>query len=295
MKNPKEEERILIDRYLSNSLSGTELKQFIDRLDSDSAFREEVVFQNLIVEAIREADQQRLEASIIESTRYKKPLVPLGLRLIILFFIVTASGILFWEYIGSGNSTGEHKPKFSFNIFKSKTKEIPVTKEKKKEIVPVDTAVADDNSTIDQPVNNIEETASSDTTMIADEEVVVKKDQLLVTMPFKPIPLDNAKDEHSMAQSTADKLNPSAGLPDEKEATEYMVEFWISPVNYKGYKLYNDKLILFGIEEPDAVHLYSFNNSLLMKYGKEFYRLTPVSDFVSFNVVKENSLPAALR
>jgi hypothetical protein len=292
MKNLREEERILIDRYLSNSLSGTELKEFLDRLESDADFRREVVFQNLIVEAIRTADQSRLESAIVEATRYKKPLVPLGLRLIILFLVITASGILFWEYIGSG-TTSERKPKFSWNIFRSTPKEFEAILEKKKEPVSTDSITVPEKTVLKEPVPEaiVPET---DSTMIAAEDVIVKKDQLLVSVPIKP-PLDNTKEDQSMAQAAADKLNPAAGLPEEDLSGEYQVEFWISPVNYRGYKLMNDKLVLFGIEEPDAVRLYSINNNLLMKYGKEYFRLLPVTDFVSFNIVKENSLPAALR
>lgn len=288
----KEEERLLIDRYLSNSLSGTELKDFMDRLESDADFRNEVSFQNLIAEAIRHADQQRMETAIIEAINYKKPLVPLGLRLIVLFLLITVSGILLWQF--SGTTDGIKKPKLSFNIFTKKTAEKTAVKSgSKKEIAVVpDTAAV----TEEIPGEPVVEADSLGSMNLSEEEVIVKKDQLLMTVPMKPIPLDEADSEQSsLAQSAADKLNPAAGLPDETAIQEYQVEFWISPVNYRGYKLANDKLILFGIEEPDAVRLYTFSNNLLMKYGKDYYKLQPVSDFVSFLIMKENSLPAALK
>ena len=64
-------------------------------------------------------------------------------------------------------------------------------------------------------------------------------------------------------------------------------------MNYKGYKLINDKLILFGIEEPDAVKLYSKENKLWMKYGQDFYFLEPSEDFGS--LIKTNEIPSALK
>lgn len=297
MNQVREEDRLLIDRYLSNGLSGTELHEFMSRLDTDAAFRDEVVFQNLLVDAIREADSRRLENSILETIRYKKPLIPLGLRLILLFLLVTASGIFFWEYIGTGSISKEKRPKFSFDLFRLKPKSSGSPKEKKKEVVMPDTSFAESASS-ETEITSVEmayNILDSSDVSSSGEDVIVKKDQLLFSIPIKPIPLDDLKEEKSMAQSTADKLNPAAGLPETKEAESVQVEFWISPVNYKGYRLINDKLVLFGIEEPDAVRLYSLDGGLLMKYGKEYFKLQPASDFVSFNVVKENSLPAAIR
>jgi hypothetical protein len=56
-----------------------------------------------------------------------------------------------------------------------------------------------------------------------------------------------------------------------------------------------NKLILYGIEEPDAVKLYRMNDVLFMKYGNEFFRLVNTFDFLSYQRLKENDVPLAIR
>ena len=88
------QERSLIDRYIDNSLSGVELKEFMDKLDSDENFRKSVSFHNLLIESIQVAEDNRVEKSIVEKIGYKKPLIPTGLKLIITFLFITGTGII---------------------------------------------------------------------------------------------------------------------------------------------------------------------------------------------------------
>lgn len=296
-----QDDKNLIERYLDNSLSGVELKKFMDRLESDEEFRQSVSLQNLLIESIQHAEDARLENALEESLNYKKPLIPFGLKMILIFLFVTLSGILLFEYIGNGPK--RHITNFAmFDIFK-KAKEKPI---KNKPAVVLkeesaDTTVSDENSeATDEKAISTEETAVSDSSALAGEDMVVKKDQLLVSVTLMASELNQSKksgESGTLAQSATDKLNPAAGLVESKDAKEekYEVEFWVSPVNYKGYKLISNKLILFGVEEPDAVRLFNSDNQLLMKYGKEIYLLVPSGDFLSFAPLKDNELPAALR
>ncbi len=302
--NLKEEERILVDRYLANELSGVELQAFLDRLENDEDFRKEVVIQNLVVDAIKEYDDKRILSRLEEAIDYRKSFLPFGLKMILFFLFITVAGIILWDYIGQ-SPTRNTNHLFTFNFFKksSKDKKQTVTESaatqskpavKEEAVPPTET----DSSVTDNIVGQ-ETTSSEDSSFIKNaEEVVVKKDQLLISYSIKALPLDEkkAEDKTSMAQSAADKMNPAAGLPDNEKGTDsYTVEFWISPVNYHGYKLMNDRLVLFGIDEPDAMRLFVYNKNLLMKYGKDYFRLQPTGEFISLNQVKETSLPSALK
>ncbi len=296
--NAKEEMRLLIDRYLANSLSGMELQKFIERLSEDESFRKEVLFQNLIVDAIRQSHDTQLQSAILAEIKYKKAKVPFGLRLIILFLAITISGIMLWDFIGSGPVNKSKKPLFSFTIFKRKPVEqskVEVAPVKSKIPVIIKTESKIDSVHEDETDNVSEEHSQSPDTVSAsdtDQELVIRKDQFLLSYNMKAMPLEpHAKEDRSIALSTAEKLNPAAGLPDESASPDmYKVEFWISPVNYRGYKLNNDKLVLFGVEEPDAVRLFVVNKNLFMKYGKDFYKLHPTHDFISFTIVRDVNL-----
>ena len=83
------EEKQLIDRFLQNKLTGFELKDFHDRMESDSNFRKKISFHNLLIESIQEAEDKRVVDSLYSYIGYKKPVIPFALKLIVTFFIVT--------------------------------------------------------------------------------------------------------------------------------------------------------------------------------------------------------------
>ncbi len=288
----KSENRKLIDRYLQNSLSGLELKNFMDRMEEDQEFKSQVSFQNNLIDGIRKAEDSRLRELIEKHIDYKKPLIPSALKLIIFFFVVAGAGITIWNF--SGKESTENKRRYLlFDIFRQKKPEIVnlnTGSENEKEIkVPVS---KNSKSNIVSPSpESIKESVGIDTASINSEnpDIVFKKDQLLISIVTKakvegdeiqkPINSDN-----TIAQNTTEALNPLADLPGNEsiENDNYIIEFWVSPVNYKGYKFYNDRIVLFGIEEPDAVQLIKRNDKLLFKYGKELFSLERSENFSPF-------------
>ncbi len=296
----KQEEKILIDRYLENSLTGIELKEFLDRLENDVKFRNEVSFQNLLIEGIQLAEDKRQIDSIEKFISYRKPAIPTALKLIVTFFIITIGGIVLWNYIGPDSADKRHNY-FSLDYFrKNKTDTIDAGSKgnvqsinKKPLTKNVSSQVERVSDKKEVPVSNSSLADLSDST-----EIVVKKDQLLISINLQAedlnqVKADVEKNESSIAKSTVEKLNPAGGLPEieERNTIEFMVEFWVSPVNYKGYKLIDNRLILFGIEEPDAVRLFSKSGKLWMKYGQDYFSLVPTENFES--LIKSSEIPSA--
>ncbi len=303
------QERSLIDRYIDNSLSGVELKEFMDKLEQDENFRKQVSFHNLLIESIQIAEDTRLEKSIVDQIGYKKPLIPSGLKLILTFLFITAIGITLWQYLGTG-TLQTRKRIFSWDIFKNnnieKEKEkstgVSTNSVKVKEVVETPARTEEkDPSEFPAEASQLNTDSTVSEVLSEEENVVVKQDQLLVTHTLKvtDIEIDESKKpvDNSLSQSTANKLNPSGGLVENPKSNDdnYEVEFWLSPVNYKGYKLASNKLVLFGIEEPDAVKLYFVDDRLMMKYGQNYFRLNPSDEFIAFSTIKNTDLPAALK
>lgn len=283
----------MIDRYLDNSLTGVELKDFLDKLESDDEFKKAVSLHNLLIEGIQEAEDKRLKDAIERSINYRKPLIPVGLKLIILFLIITTIGISLWNYI-EPDSTGRRHDYFTFDFLKGIKKDSVDVQSVSKESQPnkttgiKKTTIARD-TVIDNPEKTNADTAPEKTA--GAEDIVVKKDQLLISFVLTPKNLESDSietEESSLSKKTIDKL-PSGGLPDneKKRGVNYQVEFWVSPVNYKGYKLVDDKLILFGIDVPDAVRLYTKQDKLWMKYGQDIYYLEPTEQFESLVLTSE--------
>lgn len=307
------EERLLIDRYLEGSLSGLELQQFMERLDSDPAFREAVSLQNLLVEGIVICADKELHDNLLQTISYKKSRVPLGLKLILTFLVVTVSGIVLWNYIGQDTSDGKkHFLNFSWldpsqpdKNKKSDTQEMNKSG-KANESTGKNKAK---NSTAGDSGKEMsdESSAEADSTQAPKEEdesaeLVVKKDQLLISLSLfvqdesskkekSGRQKNKTKKDSSLSEKTIGLLNPAAGLEEaEKElaaSPQLQVEFWVSPINYRGYKWHRNKLILFGIDEPDEVRMFRVEGKLYMHYLNDFYLLEPAEDFTSYQIVND--------
>ena len=143
----------------------------------------------------------------------------------------------------------------------------------------------------DNDIGNLPpDTLAADTLMVDSLSLMVKKDELLYTKNIKLITLgDKGKGAAvDSAMAKAADVDPS-GLP-----AVYSVEFWKSPINYKGYKLGRSKLVLFGIYQSDDISLVSIGNSLFLKNRDFYFRLEPTEDFCSFNPVTDRNLLAQL-
>jgi hypothetical protein len=304
------EERMLIDAYLEGKLSGLELQSFMERLDADTAFRGRVSLQNLIVEGIQKSADKELRNKLLASVAYRKPRIPLGLKLIFTFLFVTISGIVIWNYIGPDPDSGKKylltfswlphaggdrngKKEDLMNADDKLSKSMKAKSERKD---PSGIAHRDKEKSIEQN-QDLKDTVVSDESV--HQEVVVKQDQLLIAVSleiFEDTLKSRSKEMHdkesTLSSGVLDKLGPSAGLgPTElnssgHELAEIPVEFWVSPVNYRGYKFHRNKLILFGIAEPDMVRLIREDGVLYMKYLNDVYRLDPAEDYISFVQVK---------
>jgi len=310
--SPEQTDKNLVKRYLNNELSGIELENFRERMLGDEHFKNEVNFQSLLRAGILFSKEEDLKKKIIERIKYRKAKIPFALKLIFTFLIVTGIGITLWFYVGT-ESADNHK-RYSFFPFSSKDKD------KKNEIKSSEKNNQEEASLSKKPVadesklntesgeNNagtqtdIVQTPKIDSATLVqseEEEIVVKKEELIISVSIpvidKPVKTSDAP-PNSLAHDAAEKLNPSGGIPeDEKAATNYFVEFWVSPINYHGYKMSKNKLIIYGIEEPDAVKLIRLNDALFMKYHNEYYRLTNTFEYIPYQKLKETDVPLAIR
>lgn len=278
----------LIDRYLADSLSGSERQAFIDRLDSDLAFRDRVLFRRLLVDGIRLAADQTVCREIEEEIDYRKPLVPFGLKILLAFLLVIVSGLLVWNYLGSDRP--RRTPIISFKWFSKKSD--PLTKSKSRSSSTISfTDTVPSRSEYQEAVVSDTLLNADDSIALMDQEIVVHKDQLQISISVTPkqVGATSRAEKGSLAEETAQKLNPAAGLVEEK-ATALQVEFWLSPVNYRGYKWNGSTILLYGIEEPDRCVIYQREDRYLLRIGTDLFDVSPCAEFQSYRMVKDPEL-----
>jgi hypothetical protein len=142
----------------------------------------------------------------------------------------------------------------------------------------------------------VKDTAGADSSVIAytgtQEDIVVKKDEMLSA---RSIDVTNITGE--VKSSPDSLLQKESGIRDESKdpVMAYQVEFWQSPINYKGYKMLKNKIVLFGISTSENLKLYKIEDALYLKQQQNVYRLALTSDFRQFESVKDQTVLARIR
>jgi hypothetical protein len=128
------------------------------------------------------------------------------------------------------------------------------------------------------------------------ENIVVKKDVLLTSNNIFMYNLD-VPDKGELHSDSL--LELSSGLKDEKKIVNakysFNVEYWQSPINYKGYKLGKNKLVLFGFDTGSAAKMYYYKDEVYLKQKEIYYRLEYTNDFKALERVVSNTITSQLQ
>lgn len=95
------------------------------------------------------------------------------------------------------------------------------------------------------PAQNTDNTASTKPAE-NDSDVVVMTNQLISVLSVHL----RDKDTNTVSKKTQETDSTIAAMSevsDSQKPTDYRVEFWKSPLNYKGYKMSTGKIVLYGI------------------------------------------------
>ncbi|MHC1708095.1 MAG: hypothetical protein AB9842_11340 [Bacteroidales bacterium] len=138
-----------------------------------------------------------------------------------------------------------------------------------------------------QAYSNPRDTSDSDSLSSAakkhQSEFIVKRDQFLNTRTYT---VAGYPDSLQRQNNRLDSLLTNDVRTKRLSPNTLRVEFWKSPVNYTGYKLSANRLILFGSFIPDEISLEYHNPKLYLKYRNNYYVLETSSDFQNLVTVK---------
>lgn len=114
---------------------------------------------------------------------------------------------------------------------------------------------------------------SGSSAQIADTSIKVAHEKLQKEQQYSALPA-------SGAAPTDASINTAANLH---------VEFWESPVNYKGYRLEGNKLIMYGVSPSDSLRFQKHSDGVLMYHKKNIFLLKPCQELNRFNEVNDES------
>ncbi len=122
--------------------------------------------------------------------------------------------------------------------------------------------------------------------------IEVKEDRLIYMKSFTVPGIDLFLGDN---QGILDSLlTDSKSLIQKKSKNILQVEFWKSPINYKGYKTCKNKLVIFGVDQFDMISFKMLNKILYMKYMSNFFQIDKTYDFKSLNPISNPQLLSQL-
>jgi uncharacterized membrane-anchored protein YhcB (DUF1043 family) len=122
--------------------------------------------------------------------------------------------------------------------------------------------------------DTIASTNDTDSNYLSDnqEDIVVIRDELVHIRSVEIVGL-------SLEPDAFDSLINSNRNYTDNNPNVYRVEIWRSPVNYHGYKLAKNKVILYGINPYDSLSFKYVNDSILLEHINNVYLLEQDENF----------------
>ena len=122
---------------------------------------------------------------------------------------------------------------------------------------------------------------------VVSEDFVVRKDELISTKTFEVLNLYPLTNRNISKDSI---LQLVSGVKDDRNNNKqfFNIEFWQSPLNYKGYKMSKFKIVLYGIVLNDGIKVYKLDDVVYLKNMSLVLKLDYTSDFKSFDRITDD-------
>jgi hypothetical protein len=116
-------------------------------------------------------------------------------------------------------------------------------------------------------------------------DLVVIKDELMFSRLVKVVGVSEDPQESDLDSVLLDDRGYKRS-----KTKMVQVEFWKSPVNFRGYKWDTRKLLLFGFYDYEYIYIKYLNDNYYMQYGTLYYLLEPSDTFSSMSMITDEPL-----
>ncbi len=145
------------------------------------------------------------------------------------------------------------------------------------------TASTQDNGKgINQKLNG-----TANNTMPEDTDVVVMTNQLVSVISA---PLKNKDSVNKKNEETDSALEAMSDINDTKAPVFFRVEFWKSPLNYKGYKMSRGKVVLYGINPVATATVTIEGGTDYLLINESAFRMEYTDDYKPFERITDKTL-----
>ena len=125
-----------------------------------------------------------------------------------------------------------------------------------------------------------------------EKPIVIKKEQYLGGRKLMITVLDTT----TQKRAKDSLLTQLSGVVEAKNPDSILVEFWRSPLNYKGYKMANNKLVIYGLQRQFKIlKVYQLNEKIYLQHLGVVYGVEHTFAYKAFDPVEDPNLLNRLR
>jgi hypothetical protein len=136
-------------------------------------------------------------------------------------------------------------------------------------------------------ISSYSNTNNNEVAVSDDENINVLKEELI---GVKNLYLKDY-DANSGFKSISDSaLTAMSGITSNKKNDFYMIEFWKTPLNSKGYKMTRNRVLIYGLKEKEDLTLIKLNENYYLKNNSEVFKLSYSPDFKPMDRVNETAI-----
>ncbi|MFN2430423.1 MAG: hypothetical protein ABR574_10425 [Cryomorphaceae bacterium] len=114
----------------------------------------------------------------------------------------------------------------------------------------------------------------------------VETERLLTSEVVKVI----SPEPKSPKDSVLTVIEERISLSNDEPSPVVIVEKWLSPVHFKGYRFNKKKLILYGASKSAKVHIYYYTNAHYLGLNQTIYHLDERIAYSRLETVKDSAL-----
>jgi hypothetical protein len=280
---PHDKHQYYFEKYLRNEMSYHERMAFDEKLAEDEALNQAFVFYR--------ANREVMLKNLIEEHKLDRRDGRLN-KLIFLLISLTGIALTFNYYFykapaqRSGKQTPQkqREPLYTYIPFVNWEKRSEKNQPKKDTATPPPAQVktrqqpADDSIVVLEPSTRDDERTANDV-FLTDTFISVYEQAYIRSLIASR---KKAADHHHPADHhDQDSVATHKPAKPEKHG-QLFVEFWQSPVKYRGYLFNGKKLIIYGVRSPFEIYIYKHDDTFEMLYASEEIPLIPQPNFQAF-------------
>lgn len=235
------------EKFLRKEMSAAERDAFNEKLSADASLRLAFEYYKLNREKLLN-DLLAEHAALRKDTRLNK--------LIFLLISLTGISLTFAYYLNKSNQANlsnlpsEPKPFYTYIPFINWKQNNPTPTIKRTDSTIIETSQNDTLETIEPAIED--EVRPLNDAFVKDTLIYVYDKQTIFNWLALTDSIQRLQIDYPDSAFTAATLPK----PKNKQAA-YLVEFWQSPVGYKGYLLSDNKIVVYGLDTPSKWILFS--------------------------------------